>query len=813
MVGLVVGGAAQLQQPQLWPVVAYGSVAALALVVAGGAWALRGRVGAMVMLCVLAGGLAAWSVAGMRAAHMQAQALAPELEGRDVQITGVISRMPQRSPLGWRWRFDVEHAVLEGQPVQLPQRIELAWYTRSSTDDDTADEQAPAADVPEPHAGDRWAFTVRLKAPHGNVNPGGFDYELWLWEQGVRGTGYVRDHAGSDAARLLARAVAYPVERGRQQVRDRILGNPPADAEATSDQRLRGIVAALVTGDQNVIERADWDVFRATGVAHLMSISGLHITMFAWLAAALVGWLWRRSARWAGRARFNPGLWWPAPHAALVGGVLLAAGYALFSGWGVPAQRTVLMLATLAVLKLAGVRWPWWMSWLLAASVVLLADPWAMQQAGFWLSFVAVGVLFATDVGAVGAGGTSARARFNRLLREQAVVTVALTPLSLMLFGQASVVGLLANLVAIPWVTLVVTPLSLLGMAWAPLWQAAVWALEPLAALLQTMAAWPWATVSLPTAPLLLGVLAVAGAALLVMRWPWSLRLLGLPLMAPWLLWQPPRPAPGQFELLGVDVGQGTAVVVRTAMHALLYDTGPRYSQDSDAGQRVLVPLLRATGERLDTLVLSHRDTDHTGGAQAVFATQPQALVLSSIEDDHPLQQVRSIGRCQAGQHWQWDGVTFEMLHPSANDYAQAAAGQRKPNTMSCVLRIRSADASALLLGDLEARQERQLAAELAQAEPVDVLLVPHHGSRTSSSPQLLQATRPRWGWIQAGYRNRFGHPTQAVVARYGAHGVRLADSPACGAMHWSSARPVWCNASACKCTVIGGIYPLPRRN
>jgi competence protein ComEC len=534
-------------------------------------------------------------------------------------------------------------------------------------------------------------------------------------------------------------------------------------------------------------------LFRTTGVAHLMSISGLHIIMFAWLATVVVGWLWRRSARWRWPARYNPCLRWPAPHAALVGGVLLAAAYALFSGWGVPAQRTVLMLATVAALRLAGLRWPWWLIWLLACALVLALDPWAWLQAGFWLSFVAVGVLFATNTGAVHANKTSAMARFFSLLREQWVVTLALTPLTLLLFGQASVVGLLANLLAIPWVTLLVTPLAVLGALWAPLWQAAAWALWPLTGVLQWLAAWPGASVSMAQAPLLIGLAAVLGGMMLALPWPWSWRAAGLPLLAPLLLWQPARPAPGQFELLAADVGQGNAVVVRTTAHTLVFDAGPRYSLESDAGDRVLVPLLRALGERLDTLVLSHRDSDHTGGAAALLAGQPGAALLSSIEASHPLQALRPALRCQAGQHWKWDGVTFEVLHPTPSLYEAASL---KPNALSCVLRVRAAGngaqpgVSALLVGDIEAAQELSLVHAHGTGLHADVLLVPHHGSRTSSSPAFLDAVSPRYAWVQAGYRNRFGHPATPVVARYAERGARVMESPQCGAMHWRSAQP-----------------------
>src|SRR6218665_58311 len=382
-------------------------------------------------------------------------------------------------------------------------------------------------------AGERWALTVRLKAPHGMRNPHGFDYELWLWEQGVQATGYVRTGPKDAPPLRLGATWRHPVERWRQSVRDAIverLGRGAQDSREPLRARIAGVVAALVTGDQRAIERVDWELFRATGVAHLMSISGLHITLFAWLAALAVRTLWRRSTGLC--------LAVPAPSAALVAGVLLAAGYALFSGWGVPAQRTVIMLGSVACLQLSGRRWPWPQVWLLACAAVVLADPWALAQAGFWLSFVAVGVLFATNPMVDDSYRPGAMGRFHALLREQWVVTLALTPLTLLLFAQLTLVGFAANLVAIPWVTLVVTPLALAGLLWAPLWSLAALALQPLIALLQWLAQWPWAQWFLPAAPLWAGGAAVAGGALLALRMPWQLRLPALALLAPMLWWQ-----------------------------------------------------------------------------------------------------------------------------------------------------------------------------------------------------------------------------------------------------------------------------------
>ncbi len=748
LLGAVLGPALQLQQPVLWPWPAYASALAVSLVAGLACLFLWRRVGVRVVPALMAG-VVMFSACGLRATHFQSYSLDPALEGRDLALTGVISAMPQRSDLGQRIRFEVETAALDGQAVALAPHIQLSWWNG----------QAPA---PELRAGERWELTARLKAPHGNLNPYGFDYELWMWEQGLQASGNIRSGVRVHAT------WRHPVETARQAVRDAIYAR-------VADRKSAGLLAALVTGDQNAIDRADWDLFRATGVAHLMSISGLHITLFAWVAALAVGGAWRRSTRLC--------LSWPAQHAALVGGVLLAAAYALFSGWGVPAQRTVWMLATVALLRLTGRNWPWPALWLLACAVVVTLDPWALLQAGFWLSFVAVGVLFATGSQQDVASGW--KSRLAGMAREQGVVTVALTPLTLLLFGQVSAVGLVANAVAIPWITLVVTPLAMVGVLMPLLWDLAAWAVAALGLVLQALASLPFATLSTAAAPVWAGAAGVAGGVLLAMRLPWHARLLGVPLMLPVLLWQQPRPSLGQFELLAADIGQGNAVIVRTARHALVYDAGPRYSADSDAGHRVVVPLLRALGERVDTVVISHRDNDHSGGAAAVLAMQPRAQLLSSIEDGHELQLLRPATRCAAGQRWDWDGVSFEVLHPRAGDYQ----GQPRSNALSCVLRISNGHHAALLAGDIEQPQEARLVAEAAAVQ-ADLLLVPHHGSKTSSSGPFLDAVRPRLAIVQAGYRNRFGHPAAGVMARYEERGIDVADSPRCGAALWRSSRP-----------------------
>ncbi len=790
--GWIAGTALQLQQAQLWVGEAYWGLAAVALMSAyiatrinasrfawvrsASALLSRASAGAGVQAAVwfaLAAALSAllaFAQAGARSSHYAQSALNPTLEGRTLQVVGIVANLPQRMEDSARFRFEVESArESDGALVQLPPQLLLGWYgNRLNGSDDKV--QPPPADL---RPGDRWQLAVRLKAPHGHINPHGFDYELWLWEQGLQATGYVRNGAKDASPQWLGSTWAHPVERLRQRVRSAI------DARV-ADRATAGIVAALLVGDQAAIERADWDVFRATGVAHLMAISGLHITGLAWLAAVSVGWLWRRSDVWSVRKPWS--LWLPAPIAASACAAIVALAYAVFTGWGVPAQRTVWMLGVVTLLRVYGLRWPWVQVWLSVCAVVLALDPWALMQAGFWLSFVAVGVLFASG-SHVPANTLWAAAQ--RMWREQWLMSVCLAPLILLLFHQVSVVGLFANLLAVPWVTLVVTPLCLLGLVLPFAWSVAAEALQVLVWLLKACAGVSWAQWSAPAAPLWAGAAALVGMGVWAMRVPMWLRWFGVALVLPVLSWQTPRPAHGTFELVAADMGQGHAVLVRTATHSLLYDTGPRYSAETDAGQRVLVPLLRAWGERLDRIVISHQDSDHSGGAPAVMAMQPQADVLTSIAVEHPLQQLGNMQRCERGQSWTWDGVRFEVLHPSAADSER----RLKPNALSCVLRVTAHDTSALLAGDIEAAQEQDLL-QSDQTLQADWLLVPHHGSSTSSTQAFLEAVQPSVAIVQAGYRNRFGHPRPDVLRRYSDLGVLVVQTPRCGASTWRSEQP-----------------------
>jgi competence protein ComEC len=765
------GVAIHLQQPALWA-----APLQMALLAGGSACLFAGwRRRRFIVVALVGAALCGAGSAGWQATHRLDDRLAPALEGRDLVVVGTVASLPQQGASGLRFRFAVESAQQGGAPVALPSRIALGWY-KGFHEDATLSEPQRAL-----RAGQRWRFTVRLRQPHGSLNPHGTDYELSLLEQGVRATGYVRD----GPAELLDAAAGFVVERARQRVRDAI------DA-SVADRRAAGVLAALAVGDQGAIEREDWDLFRNTGVAHLMSISGLHVTMFGWLAGVVVALLWRLSP--AAMLRV------PVPLAARFGGLAAALAYAVFSGWGVPAQRTVWMLATVVLLQASGLRWPWLLVLLAAAVVVTALDPWALLQPGFWLSFMAVGLLMASSPldprasidGAADAPvaerGLGARTLvlLRGALRTQVVATLGLAPLTLVFFQQVSVVGFAANLFAIPLVTLVITPLALLGTVLTPLWTLGAAVVQVLATALGWLGSMPGAVWTVAVAPWWAQLAGLLGAVLLVLPLPWRVRALAPLLVLPLLLPAVDVPADGQFALTALDVGQGTAVVVRTRSHLLVYDAGPQYARDSDAGQRVLLPYLRATGTaRIDRLVLSHRDSDHTGGARALLAALPVGDVLSSLESAHPLLGLGTpASRCVAGQSWTWDGVRFDVLHPPAEAYERAA----KPNALSCVLRIGTSARSALLAGDIERDQEAALVEGQAAALRSDVLIAPHHGSRTSSTAAFLDAAQPATAVFQAGYRSRFGHPAPDVVARYRERGIAVVTSPACGAWHWPHA-------------------------
>jgi len=720
---------------------------------------------------LLAGALFGIAWAALFAHYYLQHELPPAWEGRDITVIGTVDSLPAYFDAGVRFTFAVEKVLeQDGESPIVPRRLALGWYQNAGQQ-----LQAQA----QIQAGARWQLTVRLKRPHGNANPHGFDYEAWLLERNLRATGYVRPDQKLELKNRQLQAFVFSpgnlIEVLRNRLRQRIL-------QALPEHRYAGVLVALAVGDQRAIDQSDWEVFNRTGISHLVAISGLHITMIAGMFAAIMAALWRRS--FFTRAALP--LLLPTQKVAALSGALAALCYVALAGFGIPAQRTLYMLLMVALALWSGRIASVSHVLCAALALVLLIDPWALLWPGFWLSFCAVGVILYTNVGrsqAVAAEEKSWLARWRSGLKAagatQYAVTIGLLPLTALLFGRISLIGPLANALAIPLIGLVVTPLTLIASALpAPLstwlWRGAHALMEQLAMFLNWLSALPFAVwQAAPQAWTF--VLALLATLWLLAPRGWPLRWLALAGWLPLLLDNGSRPGAGEMWVTALDVGQGMALLVETADHRLLYDSGPYYSPASDAGSRVIIPYLRARGiVALDAMVVSHADNDHSGGALAIMDSVKVGAVYSSLALDHPIASAAADHkRCHDGQAWQWGMMKFEMLYPDIAYYpAPAAPGKAKSNTVSCTLKITHGQHVILLPGDIEAAQERQLVASHAGQLKATVLLAPHHGSGTSSTAAFLAEVDPQIALFQVGYRNRFRHPKQQVLERYQALGI-----------------------------------------
>lgn len=676
--------------------------------------------------------------------------LASSLQGEALRVRGTVVSVPQGELELLRFRFAPSDVLDAPAGMRLPRIVELTWYDAPSRVD----------------AAEQLELVVKLRRPRGFSNPGGRDNEARLLRERIGATGYVRD--GRRLGRSPRAAWRYPVLMLRARVADVVrdrLGRRPAS----------GIVAGLAVGMQDAVDREQWRVLSLSGTSHLMAISGLHVTMIAalgaWLGALVQRWRQYRGARGARR------------DVAVTAGVCAALGYSLLAGWSVPTQRTMVMLAVAAVALRLRRRTGIGDGLGLCACCVLILDPLAPLAPGFWLSFGAVAALLHGTTGFVRSPSIA-----RSYLRTQAAVTVGLAPVLGASFGAVSLVSMCVNLYAIPLYTLVIVPAVLVSCAMAlaapgvggELLDATAWLIEATWPMLAVPAAWPLA--SWPVAGLdpIAWLALVVGAIAVLSPLPPLGRCAGGVLVVAGCLWHPPPVAPGVARVTVLDVGQGLAVVVQTRRHALLYDAGPLFRSGSDAGQLVVVPFLHHRGiRRLDVVVASHDDDDHKGGIASVLDQVPAQTLVSGpgVRLDPPPGRALEPARmaCRRGGHWRWDGVEFDWLHPGVGPYP-------KDNDGSCVLRIRAGATTALVTGDVESVAEREML-EVGVLETVDVLVVPHHGSRTSSSPSFVATTRPRWAVHSVGHRNRWNFPAPAVVQRWRDAGARQRRTSSSGAI------------------------------
>lgn len=708
--------------------------------------------------------LPAWGMTGF----LWALLLAPpptvfpmELEGAEVTLEGWVAAIPDREGRSVRFEFEVARATGD-ERLTTPlagRRLRLSWWDEAQAQADADEEDSPEDAHPALRVGDRWIFTVRLKKPWGLRNPGGFDYERWLYAQGIVATGSIRSQP---SPQRLAEAERYPLDRYRQRIADRFAQQLPGNPYTS-------ILIALAVGEKGGITPWQWEVFNRTGTTHLMAISGAHIGLIAGLAFALAWGVWSRIPALA--------LCWPATRAAALAALLGAAGYALLSGLSVPAQRSFLMV-TVAMLALIMLR-PAVPSRVLALAllVVLAVDPRAPLQIGFWLSFGAVAaILYSVS------GRWFERHRLGQTVHLQLNITLALLPPTLLFFQQFPALSPLANLIAIPWVGCTVLPLSLLAALLTPfsevlqsvVLELAAITMEGLWQILRWLDQWPEVSMLYrPAPPLWTLALALLGVALWLAPRGLPIRWLGIPLCLP-LLW-PPAAAPvtGGFWFTLLDAGEGLAAVVRTRNHTLVYDTGRRLGATLDTGRAALAPFLRDQGaKRVDLLIVSHADSQHTGGVRSLRELFPVARILTSAPGQTPIDGAEP---CLAGQSWEWDGVRFQMLHPPPTGFSDDNA--------SCVLKVEGRQGRVLLPGDIETGAETTLAKSYGTELAAEVLVAPHQGRRNRSTSAFLDAVQPRYILFATGYRNRYGYPRTDTVARYQATGAILLDSSYEGAL------------------------------
>jgi len=721
-----------------------------------------------------------WTI--WRADAILAQKLPKDVEGQDITITGEIIDLPQKNQYGWRFYF----IPIPFKKWPNPSRLRLSWY----------------GEPPEPlRPGQQWQLTVRLKRARGMINPGGFDYEGWLFQQRIRATGYVRPKG---EARLLSEPSAFNIDNLRYRLAQEI-------QKSVGEYLSVSMIKALALGIKHEISKEQTTTLRYTGTAHLMAISGLHIGFVAWLTFLIGRWFWR----YASKAT----LWLPAPRFAALFSLSAAFCYALLAGFSLPTQRALIMIA-IAISGIVFAR-TIAISHILAFALlaVLLWDPLSVMSAGFWLSFSAVAVIVYFLSGRRVSKDSWLSQKGIATGKAQWAVTLGLFPIILMIFGYIPFSSLPANTIAIPWVSFVVLPLILLGTAiilFLPtvgsiLLQIAAYILDTLWIYMTRFENLEWSVLQWTIPPFWTILVAMVGIAILFLPRGFPGKWLGVFWLLPIFLVPFPHPNQGEIWLDLLDVGQGLAAVVRTQNYTLVYDTGPKFSDKFDTGQAVVIPFLRAQGRlQIDKLLISHGDNDHIGGTQSILETLSVNEVLTSATQDiKKILEVSGIRSsftkykknfldvsgirssftkyikkilnldvlrmkneflkhhtrlisCQTGQYWHWDGVTFQILHPAANYLTNHR------NDKSCVLKVSTKQHSILLTGDIENGVESRLVRQFSKnALQADIIIAPHHGSGTSSTEHFLNAVQPKIALFSAGYRNRFKHPKMEVVQRY----------------------------------------------
>jgi competence protein ComEC len=669
-------------------------------------------------------------------------ALPEDWQGKTLLVTGTIVSIPNVSATGTGFLFSVRNIRFENKFFTDKSLIKLSWRTNPVT----------------MHVGDQWQFYVHLKKTYGTLNPGGFDYEAYAYQAGIRANGYILDKENN---RLLASHWYYhPVDRIRESLGNKITTNLPLTETSPW-------ITALIIGERHDIDQKDWQVLRSTGTNHLMAIAGLHIGLMSALAHFIVAAIWRRIPQLPEKI--------PAVHAGATAALLMALLYSSLAGFSIPTQRACLMLMFFLLGLLLRKKMGAWYAWCSALLCVLLINPLTVLTESFCLSFGSVALIIYGVSGRLAPSGLWWK--FGRI---QWVIALGLIPLGVALFQQCSLISFAANSVAIPCVGFVVVPLCLLGSflfifsthaatfvltladkILTELWKILTWfAHLPDLVWFQTIPH-TWMIVA-----------ALIGMIFLLVPVGFPGRYWGAIWLLPMILYKPPHPQSGDVWLTLLDIGQGLSAVVQTETHTLVFDTGPRLSSSFDMGDSVVVPFLHSIHtKKLDLLIISHKDNDHIGGAQAVISQIPVLAIKTSVPELLPHAEY-----CLQGQEWNWDSVNFKFLYPTIDTL-------HKNNDSSCVLRITSGKHRILLTGDIEKFAEKELVANLENDLPADILIAPHHGSKTSALKSFVRQVKPQYVLFATGYRNRYHFPNPSVVATYKEMGCNTLNTPITGAI------------------------------
>lgn len=676
---------------------------------------------------IVAGLLLGFAFTGLSATKTLSWQLPTAWENKKLIARGIVHSMPVRDTYGTHFVFKVLSLQNQDQTILQPALVRLSFHNNQVV-----------------HAGDRFQFQVKLKRIHGLQNPGGFNYEAWAFHNHLLATGNISTksvihHDGHDYLHA-------PLEQIRQYLRKKIINLLP-------DSEVSPWLLALTIGERGMAPPEHWQILRATGTNHLMAIAGLHIGLIAGLVYTLMQFFWRRSD-WLLAL-------YPAQLAASLASLVTAWLYSALAGFSIPTQRACIMVTFILIAKLLRRSLPAWHAWSAALLTVLLLNPLSVLSESFWLSFATLALIIYGMHGRLSPQGL-----WWKWGRVQAVISVGLIPFSFLFFQQTSLASILANCIAIPWLAILILPFCLFSLLflniYPPLASALLWIADFNLQYLWKVLAWfahlplaVWST-SMPSN----WVLFTSIIACLLFLMPRSMpgRVLGVIWLLPLLLYHPDKLQPSNFTVTILDIGQGLSVIVQTQTHVLVYDTGPKFGPQFDMGESVVLPFLRmARIKKIDTMMISHGDNDHIGGANTIINDMKIKNILTSVPQKFPQNTAQL---CLTGRHWRWDGVDFSVLYPfkSALEFG---------NDSSCVLKIDNGKQRVLLTGDIEKYAENQLLSASPEMLAANLLIAPHHGSKTSSQRLFISAVHPQYVVYSTGYYNRYHFPHSVVVDGY----------------------------------------------